>query len=80
MTNLESYNSVFCKSFDLKEEQLNDQLVYQSILAWDSIGHMEMIADLEDTFGISFEPEDIIAFDSYNKGKKLMMKYDVTID
>lgn len=77
MTTLEKYNEVFKKLFSLKEEQLNDQLVYQGIPAWDSIGHMEMVAELEDVFGIMLETEDIIDFNSYAKGKEILQKYGV---
>lgn len=77
MTALEKYNDVFKKLFSLKEEQLNDQLIYQGIPAWDSIGHMEMVAELEDVFGIMLETEDIIDFNSYVKGKEILQKYGV---
>ncbi len=77
MSNLEKYNEIFCRCFSLNTDQLNDSLVYQGIPAWDSIGHMEMIAELEEAFEISMDPEDIIDFDSYDKGKELLAKYDV---
>ena len=77
MSTLEKYNDVFKKLFLLDDNQLNDQLVYQSISAWDSIGHMEMVAELEETFEIMFETEDIIDFSSYLKGKEILKKYGV---
>lgn len=77
MTTLEKYNGVFKKLFSLNEEQLNEQLVYQGIPAWDSIGHMEMVAELEDVFGIMLETEDIIDFSSYTKGIEIIQKYGV---
>lgn len=77
MTTLEKYNGVFKKLFSLNEEQLIEQLVYQGIPAWDSIGHMEMVAELEDAFGIMLETEDIIDFSSYTKGKEIIQKYGV---
>ncbi len=80
MSNLEKYNEVFCKAFSLQPGQLGGELVYQSIPAWDSIGHMEMVADLEDMFDISFEAEDIIDFNSYHKGMELLKKYGITFD
>ncbi len=39
MTNLEKYNAVFIESFNVTEDQLPG-LAYQSINAWDSVGHM----------------------------------------
>lgn len=77
MTNLEKYNKIFMDCFSLTEADLNADLKYQSIPAWDSVGHVNMIAEMEDAFDIMFETEDIIDFNSYEKGKELLAKYDI---
>ncbi len=79
MSNLEKYNNVFIESFGVSEKDLNDKLVYESIPEWDSVGHMGMIAGLEDAFEITMEMDDIIDFESYNKGKELLKNYAVSI-
>ena len=79
MTNLEKYNNVFCETFDITNDQLAD-LKYQDIQAWDSVGHMTLIANLEDSFDIMMETDDIIDFSSYEKGKEILKKYDITIE
>ena len=79
MANLEKYNKIFCETFELKEEQLAG-LQYQGVELWDSVGHMSLIAALEDEFDIMFESDDIIDFSSYEKGKEILKsKYDVEI-
>lgn len=78
MNNLEKYNAAFAESFGVTAEQLSG-LVYQGIEAWDSVGHMQLIAALEDTFDIMFDTDDIIDFSSYEKGKELMAKYEVEL-
>ena len=80
MSNKENYDRVFIESFDLDEKQLNDKLEYNSIESWDSIGHMQMIAELEDTFEIEFEMDDIINFSSYNKGMEILVKYGIEVN
>ena len=50
---------------------------YQSIQAWDSIGHMALIAELEETYDIMMETDDIIDFSSYKIGIEILGKYDV---
>jgi acyl carrier protein len=75
--NLEKYNSVFIECFGVSDQDLNESLVYESIPEWDSVGHMGMIAGLEDAFEITMEMDDIIDFESYNKGKELLSKYNV---
>lgn len=76
MTNLEKYNAAFVESFGVTEDQLSG-LAYQSIEAWDSVGHMQLIAALEDAFDIMFDMDDVIDFSSYEKGKELIAKYGV---
>ena len=78
MTNLEKYNNAFIESFGVTEAELPG-LSYQQIEAWDSVGHMQLIAALEDAFDIMFDTDDIIDFSSYEKGKEYMKKYEVEL-
>ena len=78
MSNLEKYNNAFIASFEIGEDDLED-LVYQGIEAWDSVGHMQLIAELEDAFDIMFDTDDIIDFSSYKKGKEILAKYEVEL-
>ena len=66
-------------SFSIDVDLVNSDLKYESIPEWDSIGHMGLIAELEDNFEISMEMDDIIDFSSYNKGIEIMKKYDIDI-
>ena len=77
MNNKQKYDQVFIESFSIDESVLGDDLVYNTIQAWDSIGHMEMIAGIEDAFDIMMETDDIIDFSSYKKGFELLAKYGV---
>jgi acyl carrier protein len=79
MTNKEKYDQVFIESFSVTAEQLNEGLVYQSVQQWDSIGHMGMVAALEEAFDIMLETDDIIDFGSYTKGIEILSKYEVVI-
>lgn len=79
MTNKEKYDQVFMECFMVESTMLNGDLVYQSVVEWDSIGHMTMIAALEETFDIMMETDDIIDFGSYRKGIEMLEKYDVVM-
>lgn len=78
MNNLEKYNQSFMDSLSITSEQLNDNLRYQEISEWDSVGHMSLIAALESAFDIMMDTDDIIDFNSYAKGKEILAKYDIT--
>ena len=80
MNNLEKYNQAFIELFNLKKEDLGSELLYQSVDAWDSVGHMELIARLESDFDIMIEMDDVIDFSSYKKGKELLQKYKVVFN
>lgn len=79
MSNLEKYNKAFVETFEVSEEQLAG-LKYQDILAWDSVGHMSLIAALEDAFDIMMDTDDIIDFNSYEKGKELLSKAEYGVE
>lgn len=71
MTNLEKYNKAFCDAFEITEDKLTC-LKYQDIELWDSVGHMTLVANLEDAFDIMMETDDIIDLSSYEKGKEIL--------
>ena len=71
MTNLEKYTQAFVDSFEVSEDEAKN-LKYQDIKAWDSVGHMGLIANIEDSFDIMMETEDIIDFSSFEKGKEIL--------
>lgn len=73
MTNLEKYNQAFVEALEISEGQLPG-LEYQGIEQWDSVGHMGLVATLEDAFDIMMDTDDIIDFSSYEKGKEILTK------
>ena len=77
MTNYEKYLNVFTKMFSVSEDDAVD-LEYQGIPDWDSVGHMELVATIEETFDIMMDTDDIIDLSSYEKGKEILAEnYDV---
>ena len=78
MEQLKKYNLAFVEIIGVTNEQLPG-LVYQATTGWDSVGHMQLMTQLEDVFGIALEMEDILEFSSYEKGMDIMRKYGVTL-
>lgn len=76
MTNLEKYNNVFIENLQISEDQLVG-LKYQAVELWDSVGHMSLVAALEDEFNIMIDTDDIIDLSSYEKGIDILKKYDI---
>jgi len=78
MTNLEKYNNLFIKNLKVKEEDLGG-LKYRGTNLWDSLGHTELISDLEELFDIHINTEDVMDIYSYERGKEVLKKYGVII-
>ena len=78
MTNLEKYKQAFVDTFGVDELAV-EELAYQGIEAWDSVGHMGLISALEEAFDIAFDTDDIVDFSSYEKGIEILKKYEVVI-
>ncbi len=78
MTNIERYTKIFVDTFGVGDEKAR-KLKYQSIEEWDSVGHMELIAAIEDEFEIMMDTDDIIDFESFEKGIEILKKEEYGI-
>lgn len=78
MTNLEKYIAAFEECLEVSGDQL-ETLEYQGVGSWDSVGHMSLMAALEDAFDIMLDTDDIIDFSSFQKGKEILKKYEVEL-
>ena len=79
MSNQAKYTEAFMQALDIEADKLPG-LTYQSIPTWDSVGHMQLVAALEDTFDIMMDTDDIIDLNSFEAGKEILKKYDVVVD
>lgn len=78
MTNLDKYVNAFVTALDVPAAE-TPALVYGQSKAWDSVGHMTLVAALEDAFDVMLAMDDIIDLSSFEKGKEILHKYDVEI-
>ena len=77
MKNIEKYKSTFVTSLGIDDEKFSENINYNEIEEWDSIGHMTLIAALEEEFKISIETDDIVDFSSFKKGIEILKKYKI---
>ncbi len=80
MTNREKYVRAFVQALELAEEQVKEGLSYQGVDNWDSVGHMGLVAELEESFDIMLDTDDIIDFSSFEKGIEILKKYGIEIE
>ena len=79
MSNIEKYKKTFIESLSIDSKDLSENLKYNDIPEWDSIGHMTLISGLEEIFSITIETDDIVDFSSFQKGIEILKKYKVEI-
>ena len=76
MDNKSKYLEIFKETFNVKE--ISEDVKYNEIPEWDSIGHMTLMSSLEEKFDISIETDDVIDFSSFKKGQEILSsKYAV---
>lgn len=79
MSNLEKYKKAFTDSLSIDKKNFTEDIEYNSIPEWDSIGHMTLMSALEDEFKVSIETDDIVDFSSFKKGIEILKKYKVQV-
>ena len=77
MKNKNKYIEIFIKSLSIDKKKFKESIKYNDVPEWDSIGHMTLMADLEDGFKISMDTDDIIDFSSFKKGIQILKKYKI---
>ena len=81
MSNKEKYRKLFIDALGIKEGAFGDELKYNDLPEWDSIGHMTSMSAIEEAFKITMETDDIIDFSSYKKGIEILEnKYNLKFD
>ena len=79
MSSLERYKKVFIEALSISPDTFTEEIKYNDVAEWDSIGHMTLMSALEEEFKITLETDDIIDFSSFKKGIELLQsKYEVT--
>lgn len=76
MTNIEKYRNAFAEGLEIDLEGI-ENLTMEGCDRWDSIGQMSLVAILEDSFSMEFEPEEIMAFTSYQAGLEILKNHNV---
>jgi acyl carrier protein len=72
---IEKINEIFSDIMGIPKSELNDTITYNSHPAWDSLKHLQLISELETTFDIEFDMDDVIAMENFGLVKELTAKY-----
>lgn len=70
----------FSRSLGIPRERVTDDLAYNTIKQWDSVGHMALVADLEGAFDVMFDTDDILGMSTVAKAREILARYGVRFD
>ena len=76
--NEQKLKEVFVGALGIDESQVTDELTYNGIPEWDSVAHMALVAEIDDTFDTMLDTDDVLDLSSFAKAKEILAKYDVT--
>lgn len=80
MSNREKYIQIFMNLFNVSKSELNEIFTYEERGDWDSMSHFALITELEESFNLIFETEDILNYQSFENGIKILEKYGINFD
>ncbi len=80
MSPVASLVRVFRESLDLPQDAEVQGLEYRGISQWDSVGHMRVIAAIEEEFDVMLETDDILDMSDFQKALDILAKNGVDID
>ena len=79
MTNLDKLNGIFCEVFSVDASALGARFDNKSVEGWDSVRQLNLTSNIEDTFDIMLDPEDILECTSYDNARAILAKYEIEL-
>jgi acyl carrier protein len=61
---LTNVQAAFKGAFDINPESVTMETTASDISAWDSVGHLSLAGNLEETFGVSLDVDDLMEMEN----------------
>lgn len=78
MSAQDELNKAFISGLELDDSTSVESLEYRGITEWDSIGHMALIAEIENTFDVMLSTDQVIALSSFAEAKRILGELGVS--
>lgn len=69
---MEKIRKILAETFGIRESELTESTEMTDIESWDSLTHMEMIANLESELEIEFTSDEIMELTNVSKIEKIV--------
>lgn len=75
---MEKLEKLFGRLFSIDISKLNDSISMKDTARWDSLNHMRLISEIENTFEVDLEMDDIIEMTTLGKIRSILTeKYNI---
>lgn len=64
--------AVFRDALELDGSADVESLTYRSVKGWDSVGHMALVAAIEDAFGVELDADQVIDLSSFAIARRML--------
>lgn len=68
---------IIAKVFDVPVSEVTDDTSNKTIQAWDSLGHLTLVLELEGTYRVSLSPEEVFSMTNVKSVKQILVNHDV---
>ena len=68
---------IIAKVFDVPVSEVTDDTSNKTIKAWDSLGHLTLILELESAYRVSLSPEEVFTMISVKRIKEQLVAHGV---
>ena len=79
MAGVAELESCFIETFALEPGTDLRSLRFQSILEWDSVGHMQLIAAIESIFDVMLETQEVLDMSSFDKAVEILKRHGADV-
>ena len=70
----------FVESLSVPRDTDFSTLAYRSIEEWDSVAHMLLVEQIEETFDVMLESQDVIDMSSFSKAQEILTKHGISFE
>ncbi len=79
MDNKQKLDQIFITNLGVTADELNDDLNVLTADNWDSVMQLTLVSELEDTFDVMFDSDDVVELTSYTAAKEILSRMGVEL-
>jgi acyl carrier protein len=79
MDNLERLKGAFIQALGVAPDTDFEALAYGPTQGWDSLAHMTLVAEIENTFDFMMATDDVIGMSSFGNARQIVGRYGVQL-